>query len=59
MTEKVAKQIEEVRKTGKTNMFDIAAVQHIAFEMGLHDLVLYLANEDRGKYARYILNGVK
>ena len=57
MTEKVAEQIEQVRKSGKANMFDIASVQHIAFEMGLHELVLYLSIEDRSEYARYILTG--
>ena len=59
MTENVAKQIQEVRQSGKTNMFDIRAVQHIAFEMGLHELVLYLTTEDQSEYARYILGGKK
>ena len=50
MTEKVAEQIEQVRKSGKANMFDIASVQHIAFEMGLQSCA-YLSIEDRSEYA--------
>ena len=33
MTDKIREQILAVRKTGKTNMFDIPMVQYIANEM--------------------------
>ena len=37
MDETIKKQILAVRDTGLTNMFDINAVQRIAYEMGFND----------------------
>ena len=35
MTDKIREQILAVRKTGRTNMFDIPMVQYIANEMAI------------------------
>ena len=34
MNEKIKEQIMAVRASGKTNMFDVPAVQRLAFESG-------------------------
>lgn len=56
MNEIIKKQILAVRGTGLTNMFDIHAVQRIAFEMNFYELVTFL-EEDKTKYVRFILTG--
>lgn len=52
----VKEQILAVRDTGLTNMFDVAAVQHIAFDMDFYDLVIWL-EDNRRAYSRFILRG--
>ena len=42
MTEKIREQILAVRETGRTNMFDVPTVQHIANEMRFYELVIFL-----------------
>lgn len=56
MTDMIKEQIFAVRGTGLTNMFDVNAVQIIADEMELCELVLWLP-EHRGEYSRFILYG--
>lgn len=56
MDEKVKEQILKVRDTGLTNMFDINAVQRIAYEMDFYELVTFL-EEEKAKYVRFILTG--
>ncbi|MCD8013321.1 MAG: DUF5049 domain-containing protein [Lachnospiraceae bacterium] len=56
MTGKIRDQILAVRDTGKTNMFDVNAVQVIADRMGLYELVVYL-EDHRKEYANFILTG--
>lgn len=56
MTEKIRDQILAVRKTGRTNMFDVPMVQNIAHEMRLYELVVFL-EEHRGEYVHFILTG--
>lgn len=58
MTEKVQAQIFAVRATGRTNMFDIPAVQRIAYEMQFYELVIFM-EEHRSEYVRFILTGEK
>lgn len=53
---KIRKQILAVRDTALTNMFDVNAVQRIAYEMGFYELVNYL-KENRKEYIRFILTG--
>lgn len=56
MTEKIKQQILAVRDTGLTNMFDIHAVQCIAYDMEFYELVTYL-EEHRREYEHFILTG--
>ena len=56
MTPTIRGQILAVRDTGLTNMFDITAVQRIAYSMDFFELVLFLEEHQR-EYARFILTG--
>ena len=56
MNETVKKQILAVRDTGLTNMFDLSAVQRIAYDMDFFDLVCFL-EEEKASYVRFILTG--
>ena len=56
MTQTVKEQVLAIRDTGLTNMFDIPAVQRLAFDRGFYELVCYL-EEDRKEYVRFILTG--
>lgn len=56
MDEKIKNQIFTIRDTGLTNMFDLSAVQRIAYEMDFYELVSLL-DEDKAKYVRFILTG--
>lgn len=56
MTNKIQEQILAVRATGRANMFDIHAVQRIAYEMQLYELVIFM-EEHRSEYVRFILTG--
>lgn len=55
-TKKVRDGILAVRKTGKTNMFDAAAVQRIAYEMELFETVTFIEDHPK-EYGRFILEG--
>lgn len=58
MTSEVRDQILKVRDTGLTNMFDVNAVQRIAFGMDMFDLAIYLDDrENRREYAHFIMTG--
>ncbi len=56
MTEKVKKQILAIRDTGLTNMFDLNAVQRLANDRGMYELVIFI-EENRASYVRFILTG--
>ena len=56
MNETVFTQIMDIRDSGRVNMFDIPAVQRMAFEMGFYELVCFI-EEDRAAYVRFILTG--
>lgn len=56
MTEKIKEQILAVRDTGLTNMFDLCAVQRIAYEMDFYELVTFI-EEEKAAYVRFILTG--
>ena len=56
MTNKIREQILAVRKTGRTNMFDVPMVQYIANEMRFYELVIFL-EEHRSEYVNFILTG--
>ena len=52
----IKEQILAVRDTGKTNMFDIHAVQRIAFDMGLYELVTFI-EDSRKAYTDFVISG--
>lgn len=56
MNDTVKAQILAIRTTGLTNMFDVNAVQRLAFERDFFELVCYI-EEDRAGYVRFILTG--
>ena len=56
MTEKVKEQILAIRDTGRTNMFDLNAVQRLANDRGMYELVIFI-EENRASYVRFILTG--
>lgn len=56
MSEQIKTQILKVRDTGLTNMFDTNAVQKIAFEMELYELVNFL-EDNKKAYVHFILTG--
>ena len=56
MDKRVKEQILAVRDTGLTNMFDLNAVQRIAFEMDFYELVNFI-EEEKAAYVRFILTG--
>ena len=58
MNETIFTQIMDIRDSGRVNMFDIPAVQRMAFEMGYYELVCFI-EEDRAAYVRFILTGEK
>lgn len=56
MTPTIREQILAVRETGLSNMFNVTAVQRIAYSMDFFELVLFLEEHQR-EYARFILAG--
>ena len=53
---RLKEQILAVRDTGRTNMFDVIAVQRIANEMDFYELVVFI-EEHRREYSRFIITG--
>ena len=56
MTDAIREQILAIRATGLTNMFDVCAVQRLAFDRDFFELVCYI-EENRAGYVRFILTG--
>ena len=56
MNDKIKEQVLIIRETGLTNMFDVIAVQRIAFEMDFYELVDFLET-DRKAYVDFIIYG--
>lgn len=56
MNDKIKEQILVIRNTGITNMFDVTAVQRIAYEMDFYELVDFLET-DRKAYVDFIIYG--
>ena len=56
MTETIRNQILVIRDTGRENMFNVPAIQRIAYEMDFFELVIFL-EEHRDEYIRFILYG--
>ena len=58
MNETVFSQIMDIRDSGRVNMFDVPAVQRMAFESCFYELICFI-EEDRAAYIRFILTGEK
>ena len=58
MSDEIFRQIMAIRDTGRVNMFDVPAVQRMAFESGFYELVCFIA-EHREAYIHFILTGEK
>lgn len=56
MTDAIREQILAIHATGLTNMFDVYAVQRLAFDRDFFELVCYI-EENRAGYVRFILTG--
>lgn len=56
MNEKVKEQLLAVRETGLTNMFELNAVQRIAYDIDFFELVNFI-EENKSAYVRFILTG--
>ena len=56
MNEKIVSQIMDIRNSGRVNMFDIPAVQRMAFKMEFYELICFI-ERDRTAYIRFILTG--
>lgn len=58
MTSKVREQLDEIRESGKYNMFDVKGVQYEAHQLGYHDTVVYL-EENKDEYVKFVMHGDK
>lgn len=56
MDQNVREQILSIRNMGLTNMFDLPAVQRLAFERGYYELVCYI-EDHKEAYVHFILMG--
>ena len=56
MTEEIREQILSIRDTGLSNMFDKDAVQKLAFDREMFDLVVFIEEHPR-EYVEFILYG--
>lgn len=52
----VREEIEVIRSSGLTNMFDLPMVQRLAFDRNCFELVLFI-EEHQDEYIRFILHG--
>lgn len=56
MNETIFSQIMDIRDSGRVNMFDIPAVQRMAFKMEFYELICFIERE-HAAYIRFILTG--
>ena len=56
MTDEIREQIMAIRDSGLTNMFDIKAVQRLAYERDFFELVIFLEEHPK-EYMHFILTG--
>ena len=56
MTDTIREQILAIRDTGLTNMFDLPAVQRLAYERDFYELVVFLEEHPK-EYVHFILYG--
>lgn len=56
MTDKVFRQLMDIRSGGKSNMLDVNMVQRLAFDAGYYELVMYI-EEHKKQYVHFIMTG--
>ena len=56
MTDVIKEQIAMIRESGAVNMFDLQAVQNLAYECEFYELVIYIA-ECKAAYVKYLFTG--
>ena len=56
MTDKVFRQLLEIRDSGRSNMFDTAMVQRLAYDRGFYELVCYIEDHKK-EYVHFIMYG--
>jgi len=58
-SDKVMQQLEAVRRSGKTNMYDVSKVQRIAYESDYHELVCFVEDSKPGEVIRAMQRGAE
>ena len=56
MTDKVFRQLMDIRSGGKSNMLDVNMVRRLAFDAGYYELVMYI-EEHKKQYVHFIMTG--
>lgn len=56
VTDTIMEQILTIRDTGLTNMFATNIVQHLAYEHGCYELVMFI-EEEPAAYVKFIMTG--
>ena len=58
MTDRVFRQLMEIRDSGLTNMFDTNTVQRLAYDREMYELVMYI-EEHKKEYVHFIMCGTE
>ena len=58
MTDKVFRQLMDIRDSGLTNMFDTNMVQRLAYDRDYFELVTYIEDHKK-EYAHFIMTGTE
>ena len=58
MTDKVFRQLLDIRDSGLTNMFDTNMVQRLAYDRDYYELVTYIEDHKK-EYAHFIMTGTE
>ena len=56
MTDRVFRELMEIRDEGKSNMLDVNTVQRLAYERDFFELVMYI-EEHKKEYVHFIMTG--
>ena len=56
MTDTILSQILSIRESGIVNMCNVDAVQRVAFDQNMYELVTYI-EDDKCRYFHFILHG--
>ena len=58
MTDRVFRELMEIRDEGKSNMLDVNTVQRLAYERDFYELVMYI-EEHKKEYVHFIMYGTE